>query len=252
MNRPKTVKSLYKYVKEIDSNLLPDLSEISEEGFEWWQDLYTSGSYQAIDELFARLYYSFLFYDPVGLDLSEDYTDEEALQSFYQAVLELFFKNKKKYTELYRIETIPDDEAYALTNNYDLHETFSGNDATQGAVISGQRTDVTYDNIGSQSSAGQNNVTGWNSNSENEQDANTGTIGSRNDTHQFTKGQETDTNRTQGQQSHTLRRFGNIGVMTIQDMLEKQKNVWLPWSFLQIVFDDICSEYLLIGDDRIW
>lgn len=251
MNRPKSVKTLYKYVKENDSNLLPDLSEITEEGFEWWQDLYTSESYQAIDELFARLYYNFFFYDPLGLDIIEDYTDAEAQQSFYQAVLELFFKNKKKYTELYRIETIPDDEAYALTNNYDLHETYSGNDATQGAVITGQRTDVSVDNTGSQNSVGANKVTGWNTSSENALDSNTGTIGSRQDTHQFTKGQETDTNRTQGQQSHTLRRFGNIGVMTIQDMLEKQKNVWLPWSFLQIVFDDICSEYLLIGDNRI-
>ena len=56
MNRPKTVKTLYKYVKGIDSNLLPDLSSITEEGFEWWQDLYTSDNYQFIDELFTRLY----------------------------------------------------------------------------------------------------------------------------------------------------------------------------------------------------
>lgn len=252
MNRPKTVKTLYKYVKGIDSNLLPDLSSITEEGFEWWQDLYTSDNYQVIDELFARLYYNFLFYDPVGIDMTEDYTDEEALKSFYLAVIELFFKNKKKYTELYRIETIPDDEAYALTNNYDLHETYSGTRADQGAVITGQRTDVNIDNTGSQNSVGMNKVTGWDSNSENEQDANTGTIGSRQDTHQFTKGQETDTNRSQGQDAHTLRRWGNIGVMTIQDILMKQQQVWLPWSFLQIVFDDICKEYLLIGDDEIW
>lgn len=250
MNRPKSVKTLYKYVKEIDSNLLPDLTETTAEGFEWWQEIYNEDTYNAVDQLFARLYLHYIFYD-AGIEFTEDYTDEEALISFQNAVVQLFFKNQKKYIELYRIDSIPDDEAYALTNNYDLHESYSGNDATQGAVTTGQRTDVNYNNIGSQNSAGLNKVTGWNSGDENTRDSNEGAIGSRQDTHQFTKGQETDTNRTQGQQSHTLRRYGNIGVMTIQDMLEKQKNVWLPWSFLQIVFDDICSEYLLIGDDHI-
>ena len=252
MNRPKTVKALYKYVREIDTNLLPDLSGITEEGFEWWQNLYTSDNSMIIDELFARLYYNFFFFDPVGLNMNEDYTDETALQSFFFAVIELFFKNKKKYAELYRVETIPDNEAYALTNNYDIHETYSGTRADQGAVITGQRTDVTIDNTGSQNSAGMNKVTGWDSNSENEQDANTGTIGSRQDTHQFTKGQETDTNRSQGQDAHTMRRYGNAGVMTVDDIIKKFKEQWLPWSFLQIIFDDICREYLLIGDDRVW
>lgn len=251
MNRLKSVKTLYKYVTETDNNLLPDLTETTAEGFEWWQEIYNENTYAAVDQLFTRLYLHYIFYD-AGIEFIEDYTDEEALFSFQNAVVQLFFKNQKKYIELYRIDSIPDDDAYALTNNYDLHETYSGTNANQGAVITGQRTDVNIDNTGSQNSAGMNKVTGWDSNSENEQDANTGTIGSRQDTHQFTKGQETDTNRSTGQDAHTLRRWGNIGVMTIQDMLMKQQQVWLPWSFLQIVFDDICKEYLLIGDDRVW
>ena len=254
MNRPKTVKTLYKYVKDNESNLLPDMSEVTAEGFEWWQDLYTSESYEAIDELFARLYLTYIFYDRFGIDFTYpgDYTDDVALDSFHRAVLELFFKNKKKYAELYRVETIPDNEAYALTNNYDIHETYSGTNATQGSAITGQRTDVTYDNIGSQNSANQNKVTGYNSSSEQTRDSGTVTNGTRSDTHQFTKGQEQDTSRTAGQDSHTLRRYGNAGVMTVDDIIQKFKNSWLPWSFLQIIFDDICREYLLIGDDNLW
>lgn len=251
MNRPKTVKTLYKYVKDNEDNLLPDMSEVTAEGFEWWQDLYTSESYEAIDELFSRLYLSYIFYDRFGIDFVEDYTDANALESFHRAVLELFFKNKKKYSELYRVETIPDNEAYALTNNYDIHETYSGTNATQGSAITGQRTDVTIDEIGSQSSSGLNKVTGWNSAAENTDNSNAGTIGNREDTHQFTKGQEQDTSRSQGQDAHTLRRYGNAGVMTVDDIIRKFKDNWLPWSFLQIIFDDICREYLLIGDDRI-
>ena len=251
MNRPKTVKTLYKYVKDNESNLLPDMSEVTAEGFEWWQDLYSSDSYEAIDELFARLYLTYIFYDRFGIDFVEDYTDAEALESFHRAVIELFFKNKKKYAELYRVETIPDNEAYALTNNYDIHETYSGTNATQGSAITGQRTDVNVDNIGSQNSAGLNKVTGFNSSDENINTSDTNALGSRQDTHQFTKGQEEDTSRIQGQDSHTLRRYGNAGVMTVDDIIKKFKEQWLPWSFLQIVFDDICREYLLIGDDNI-
>lgn len=242
-----TIKEIYKYDKDNDYCLLPLLTEISE-GYEWWNDIYTDDNHEVVDELYARLYNSYKFHT---IHDSEDYDDEAAAEDFRYAVFELFIKNNKKYTELYRIEVIPDDDAYALTNNYDLHESYSGSNQANGATITGQRTDINYDNIGSQNSAGANRVTGWDSSSENASDSNTGTIGSRQDTHQFTKGQETDTSQTQGTDSHTLRRYGNIGVMTIQDMLEKQKNVWLPWSFLQIIFDDICKEYLLIGDDKI-
>lgn len=243
----KTIKEIYKYDKDNDYCLLPLLTEISE-GYEWWNNIYTDDNHEVVDELYARLYNSYKFHT---IHDSEYYDAEAAAEDFRCAVFELFMKNNKKYTELYRIEVIPDDDAYALTNNYDLHESYSGSNQANGATITGQRTDVNYDNIGSQNSAGANRVTGWDSSSENASDSNTGTIGSRQDTHQFTKGQETDTSQSQGTDSHTLRRYGNIGVMTIQDMLEKQKNVWLPWSFLQIIFDDICKEYLLIGDDKI-
>lgn len=243
----KTIKDIYKYDKDNDYCLLPLLSDISE-GYEWWNDIYTDDNHQVVDELYARLYNSYKFHT---IHDSEDYDAEVAAEDFRWAVFELFMKNNKKYTELYRIEVIPDDEAYALTNNYDLHETYSGTNQAQGSAISGQRTDVNIDNTGSQNSSGANRITGWDSSSENASDSNTGTIGSRQDTHQFTKGQQQDTSNTRGQDAHTLRRYGNIGVMTIQDMLLKQKNVWLPWSFLQIIFDDICSEYLLIGDDKI-
>lgn len=248
MKTLKTVKTLFKTASDNELLLLPSMTG---DDFAWWTSIYNEDTAEDIDTLFARQYMSFMFYSPFK-DLFDDYTDLTALSDFNNAVRGLFIKNRKKYEELYRIEVIPDNEAYALTNNYDIHETYSGTNATQGAAITGQRTDVSYDNIGSQNSAGQNNVTGWNSNSENEQDANTGTIGSRNDTHQFTKGQEQDTSRTAGQDSHTMRRYGNAGVMTVDDIIRKFKDGWLPWSFLQIIFDDICREFLLIGDDRVW
>lgn len=243
----KTIKTLYKTAQTEEASLFPSFSS------DWWSQIYTNDTKANLDILFTRLYTNFIFYSSIS-DIFEDdgvYTDAAALTDFKQAVLTLFMKNDKKYTELYRIHSIPDDEAYALTNNYDLHETYSGTNATQGSAINGQRTDVTIDQTGSQNSSGVNKVTGWDSSSENVRDSNDGTIGSREDTHQFTKGQQQDTNRTQGQDSHTLRRYGNIGVMTIQDMLTKQKDFWIVWDFLQIIFNDICEAFLMIGDDHI-
>lgn len=242
-----TVKKLYKTAKDNELLLFPSMTG---DEYAWWTSIYNEDTADDVDTLFARLYMSFVFFSPFK-NLFDDYTDLLELSDFNNAVKGLFMKNRKKYEELYNIETIPDDEAYALTNNYDMHETYTGNNATQGSAITGQRTDVNVDNIGSQNSAGLNKVTGFNSSDENTNTSDSNSLGSRQDTHQFTKGQEEDTSRTQGQDSHTLRRWGNIGVQSVDDMIQKRKNTWLPWSFLQIIFDDICSELLLIGDDKI-
>lgn len=236
----KTVKELYKIAKE-DSNLLfPEFDS------EWWTNTYNVDTAEDIDILFTRYYANYEFYSSLE-DLFDEYTDASAFMDFQQAVYTLFLKNDKKYTELYRIHTIPDNDAYELTNNYDMHESYSGSNRQNGSAITGQRTDVTIDNIGSQNSSNLDKVTGWNSGSENTKDSSNSAVGSREDTHQFTKGQEQDTSRIEGADSHTLRRYGNIGVMTVDDLLKKHKDFWLTWDFLQVVFDDICRDYLLIG-----
>ena len=236
----KTVKELYKIANEDSNPLFPEFDS------EWWSGIYTNDTQADIDILFTRYYAGYEFYSSIE-DLFDEYTDDRALLDFQQAVYTLFIKNDKKYTELYRIHTIPDNEAYELTNNYDMHETYSGNNSTAGTSITGQRTDVTYDNIGEQEMANLNKVTGYNSSSENTNDSSDTTTGSREDTHQFTKGQEQDTSRVQGTDAHTLRRYGNIGVMTVDDLLKKHTDFWLVWDFLQVIFDDICRDYLLIG-----
>ena len=236
----KTVKDLFKIAKTDDNPLFPEFDS------EWWSNTYTTETAFDIDILFTRYYANYQFFSSLE-DLFDDYTDAQAFMDFQQAIYTLFLKNDKKYTELYRVHSIEDDEAYALTNNYDIHESYSGSNSSQGAIISGQRTDVNIDQIGSQNSSGLNKVTGWNSSSENTKDSNTTAVGSREDVNQFTKGQETDTNRTQGSDSHTLRRYGNLGVMTVDDILTKHVGFWEKWDFLQIIFNDICKDYLLIG-----
>lgn len=236
----KTVKDLYKMSKEalVPYPLLTSYTPAGD--IDWWNDY--RENFSVFDEQFMRQFKTFVFFDQ-----ESDETDDDIMANWQSTLYSWMMMNDKRYAELYRIHVIPDDEAYALTNNYDLHETYSGTSTGQSATITGQRTDVTYDNIGSQNSSNLNKVTGWNSGSENTRDSSNSSVGDREDTHQFTKGQEQDTSRSQGTDGHTLRRYGNIGVMTIEDMLQKHENFWQLFSFYKIIFDDICKNFLLIG-----
>lgn len=236
----KTVKDLYKMSKEatVPYPLLTSYSPAGE--IDWWNDY--REYFSVFDEQFMRQFKTFVFFDQ-----EKDDTDDDIMTNWQSTLYSWFMMNDKRYSELYRIHVIPDDEAYALTNNYDLHETYSGTNSNTGAVTTGQRTDLTYDNMGNQNSAGINKVTAFNSSSENTNTSNEQSLGSKQDTHQFTKGQETDTSQAAGTDAHTLRRYGNIGVMTIEDMLQKHSNFWQLFNFYKIIFDDICKNFLLIG-----
>lgn len=237
----KTVNDLYKLSKPgLDENFPLLTVFTSSQEVDWWAEYVEN--FEFFDFQFKQQFKTFVFFDQ-----DPDDTDEEIMENWGVTIYSWLAMNDKRYSELYRIHVIPDDESYVLTNNYDLHETYSGTNAAQGATTTGQRTDVNYDNTGSQNSAGANRVTGWDSSTENASDSNTATVGSRQDTHQFTKGQETDTSQTTGSDSHTLRRYGNIGVADVDTLLNHHSDFWQLFNFYKIVFDDICKNFLLIG-----
>ena len=230
----KTVKELYQVTKLNEEPLLSDYSA------EWWTEYVEN--YADFDAMFAKMFKTFVYYDQ-----DSEETVEDIQEDFTQTVHRWLMMNDKKYAELYRIHVIPDDDSYNLAYNYDRHETYSGNNNVAGSSITGQRTDITYDNIGSQNSSNLDKVTGWDSGSENTRDSSNSSVGDRQDTHQFTKGQEQDTSRTQGTDAHTSHIFGNIGVTTVDDMLKKHSDFWQVFNFYQIIFNDICKNFLLIG-----
>lgn len=230
----KTVKELYQVTKLNEEPLLSDYSA------EWWEEYVEN--YADFDAMFTKMFKTFVYYDQ-----DSEETVEDIQEDFTQTVERWLRMNDKKYTELYRIHVIPDDDSYNLAYNYDRHETYSGNNNVAGSSITGQRTDITYDNIGSQNSSNLNKITGWDTSSENTHDSSNSSVGDRQDTHQFTKGQEQDTSRTQGTDAHTSHIFGNIGVTTVDDMLKKHSDFWQVFNFYQIIFNDICKNFLLIG-----
>ena len=61
-----------------------------------------------------------------------------------------------------------------------------------------------------------------------------------------TKGSQNDTLERTYEEDYTLHRKGNIGVMTVSDMLKKHKDFWHEWEFYEYIFKEICKELLLI------
>lgn len=242
----RTVKEIYDYNNPVGVTGPPMLSTYAGE---FWEEYIDNSVF--FDAEFTRKFAGYYFFNALDYkhEKDDDVSMETTFNTFRAQVYNLLLKNDKKYTELWRIHTIEDDESYALTNNYDRHEIYSGTEGSQSAAVTGQRTDVNIDNIGSQNSSNLDKVTGWDSSSENTNTSQDNQVGSRQDTHQFTKGQETDTARTTGQDAHTSHIYGNIGVSTVDDMLGKHRNFWITFSFYDIVFDDICRELLLYGED---
>lgn len=62
----------------------------------------------------------------------------------------------------------------------------------------------------------------------------------------FTKGSQSNTSSETGQDSHVLRRYGNIGVATASDIISGFTDLWQAFSFYKIIFDDIANEFLRV------
>lgn len=235
----KNLKEIYKLVKSISSipSLLPSIDAI------WWSE-YTGDNIALLDRAFATRFASYN-YEPL---LDEPDSNIEYVEAWLDDVKAIFLKNNKKYEELYRIHTVSDSDL-PINYNYDLHEVLSRQTSSQSANISGQRTDINNLEVGSQKMGNVNKVTAFNSNNENTNNTQASETGSRNDVSQFTKGQQTDTNRGNGTEDYTLDRKGNIGTQNAANIMDDFLNLVsrADFVFYNIIFDDICMELLQIG-----
>lgn len=230
----KTVKQMYQRANQTQTALLSNYTA------DFWEEY--KSNYDRFDNVFVSLFKSFIYFDQ-----EEDETIEEVTTHFINQVYNWLLMNSKRYSEMWRINVIADNEKYSITDNYYLTETYSGSNSNQGAMISGQRTDINNTQVGSQNTGNVNKVTAFNSNTENTNTSNTQSIGTRQDIEQFTKGQETDTTQSTGSDAHTLTRSGQIGVMTADDVMLKHENFWKSYNFYMFVFNEIRDKFLLVG-----
>ena len=225
----KTVKDMYKYSSENTTQLLSDYSA------DFWSDYITN--YQLYDKLFCRLYRSWFYF------LQEyDQTIGEITTDFTEDVYAHLMLNEKKYSELYRIHVI-DDDTYSLLDNYDMHEVMDKDTTTSGTDTFGQRIDS--DSIGAQENTLTNKVAPFDSADFNNERQAVESNGTRADSH--TKGSQEDSHSGSGTEDYELHRYGNIGVATATDMMDKARKFWTVWEFYEMIFKDIARELLMIG-----
>ena len=225
----KTVKDMYKYASDNSSMLLSNYNS------DWWKDY--RDNYQRYDKIFLRFYRTWWYFQQ-----ENDQAISEITTDFTTEVYNHLMLNERKYAELYRIHVLPDED-YSLTNNYDMHEVMDKDTTSSGSDTFGSRSDS--DSYGLQTVATERTISSYNDNTYQPDNNESSTLGSHQDSH--TKGAQSDSHSGSGTEDYTLHRYGNIGVMTVTDMLKKHEDFWTVWEFYEMIFRDIARELLMIG-----
>ena len=271
--KPKKVIELYKSILPA-GELFP-----TNTNFDFWDDVYGAASAE-YDREFARRYKNFLFFD-----FLEAETTSDALTNFKADVLSILTFNKKRYEEMYRVFCVTDEED-PFTYDYEMIETTGAQhtETEYGATseTKGQETftkgQETFTKGEEQLTKGsQSNTIGGTTNTHAVAPYNvqtltpesSDTMTQRSDTEGQridTEGQRIDTNsqrqdtnsaRTDTALAHTdqvdsdewtLTKRGSM--QTAADNLRLHTAFWTEqYKFMQLIFDDIAAQLLLIGDD---
>lgn len=210
----KTVKEMYDVTKSAGTPLLSNFNDV------FWNDYIEH--YTELDRYFARRYSSFRYFAQEESD-----TIEVVTQNFTSSVYEHLLVNKKRYEELYRVQSVNDND-YMLLDNYNVNETVTKEGSGNGSIVSGEREDKIY-----------NTTMVSPFDSENFYNDTTSDGSTR-------KGSETDTTNNSYNETVTSSKKGNIGVQTGADMLGKHTNYWKNFDFYNLVFSEIAKELLLV------
>ena len=210
----KTVKEMYEVTKVAGTPLLSNFNDT------FWNDYIEH--YTELDRYFARRYCSFRYFAQEESD-----TVEVVTQNFTSSVYEHLLVNKKRYEELYRVQSVNDND-YMLLDNYNVNETVTKEGSGNGSIVSGEREDKIFNTT---------KVSPFDS--ENFYNDTTSDGSTR-------KGSETDTTNNTYNETVTSTKKGNIGVQTGADMLGKHTDYWKNFDFYNLVFSEIAKELLLV------
>lgn len=213
----KTVEDMYNVTKDT----IPLLSNYDAPFWKEYRD-----NYQKYDALFRRLYKSYRYF----LQEKND-SDVQVAINFTTDVYNHLLVNDKKYTELFRINTITDED-YSIIDNYRIVETKNTEGSNTINTTLGARTDTENDSATTKVSP-----------YENENFYNENLVNNNNS---FTKGTQSDSSLGTNEEEYILSRKGNIGVQTGTDMLRKHNDYWNGYKFYLAIFNDICAELLLV------
>lgn len=234
MNKMYTVKELYKKAVDDSLDLLPSNTSLT-----FWDAVYTGTAKPVYDREFARRYTDFKYYD-----FMEAETAANALSNLKSDILSILTFNKKRYEEMYRVFLVSDADD-PITYNYDMTETTGKQHST---IQYGNTSRTKGEQINTEGA-----VTDTHSVAPFDSDTPVTESTDAKTSQTFTEGSRTDTETahtdTSDSDEWTLTRKGNIGVQTAGDILRIHTNYWTEtYKFLNLIFDDICKQLLLIGD----
>lgn len=226
---------------------------------DFWKDYVNN--YNEYDALFRRMFYSFIYF------MQFDDNPDTVLSNFIDDVKRHLMVNDKKYSELYRVNVIS-DENYSITDNYKITEnmdrvTTDSDTMNYGAkdevttLEKGSKSESTNNTLGQQTNNITNDIAGFNSATYSNDNKTIENLGDRSDTSQTTFSEYTDTSTTNfgkhddrkssnGTDKYTLTRIGNIGVKTQTEIMKEHKEFWSVYEFYTFIFKEICAELLLI------
>lgn len=228
----KTVKDMYDYAHSNNLKLLSNYNA------DFWEEYINNST--RYDKLFRRLFLSFKYFLQDKNDSLETITTD-----FIDDVYNHLMMNSKKYSELYRINIVSDDD-YSITDNYNMIEVMDKDGSKDDMITLGERTDSNNVQVGAQTSTQNNTVSPFDSENFYNDNASSFNNGARTDTGTTVKGLEEDSTNTQYEENYTLTRRGNIGIQTATDIMQKHVQFWDIWNFYEFIFKEIAKELLII------
>lgn len=161
-------------VSNMYNQLEPDEKLLSSFNAEFWYN-YTE-NHEIYDRRFKRMFSSFRFFEQIPVEFREPTIAEikAVKDSFIEAVYEHLLINSKKYSELYRINVVPDTD-YSIIDNYNVTEIMDRDTTKTDSDVYGSHTDSETETVGQKTNTISDSIGA-------REDSNTTTIGEQNNT----------------------------------------------------------------------
>ena len=267
MYLPMEDRSVYTIGDIYNKNKQDNKKMLSEYNADFWAGYRANSQY--FDRRFKIMYKSFF---PMEQETEEGL--ESVADDFRYDVYSHLMANDKRYSEIWRINTIADDTAYSLTNNVDYTESIEETvnrdiEFNKGAQANSDEGFTAYGSqeitegmsktfgahdIDTTNSRSAYNETGYSPTDKSEVDDgehtdtedNTITNGAHRDdsTNIHNEGARKDTTDDDVSRSQTLHKVGNMGVQTVDDMLLKHWDNWNLFDFYGLIFKEIARDLL--------
>ena len=127
------IKDIYSYNKEEETKMLSGFTSSVDPTHDFWKPY--RDNYTYFDRMFKKMFSSWFPFDQEGelADVSEEFAED---------VKGWLMINDKRYSEMYRIQIIADDEKYSLTDNVYEVETIEESGEHSSEFNKGAQTDT--------------------------------------------------------------------------------------------------------------